>query len=46
VGSYLAARVSETLVRALLSFTLIVVGSKLALEQFHRHVFALASDVH
>jgi uncharacterized protein len=46
LGSYLASRVPETLVRALLSFTLIVVGSKLALEQFHRHMFAIASDIH
>ena len=46
LGSYLATRVSETLVRALLSIILIVVGTKLAVEQFHRHVFAIASDMH
>jgi uncharacterized membrane protein YfcA len=46
LGSYLATRVSETVVRALLSVILIVVGTKLAVEQFHRHVFAIASDMH
>jgi uncharacterized protein len=46
LGSYLATRVSETVVRVLLSCILIVVGSKLAVEQFHRHVFAIASDMH
>jgi len=46
LGSYLATRVSETVVRAVLSFILIVVGTKLAVEQFHRHVFAIASDMH
>jgi uncharacterized protein len=46
LGSYLASRVSETVVRTLLSFILIVVGTKLAVEQFHRHVFAIASDMH
>lgn len=46
LGSYLASRVPERTVRALLSLALLVVGGKLALEQFHRHMFATASAIH
>jgi uncharacterized protein len=38
IGSYLAIHVSESLVRAVLAVTLLTVGSRLAVEQFHRHL--------
>jgi uncharacterized membrane protein YfcA len=44
IGSYLATRVKEAAVRVILALTLIVVGTKLAIEQIQTHLSTIADS--